>query len=420
MKIYPLKIVRLFSLSEHVSFASYRDDGHHLIASRNPDHLSFFKQKIKSTFEKYSLDLKFEQQIDSASEEKSRLEYLDVQFYNKNGSLKYTLFRKPQTVQKFIPLNSAHAKGHLDAVGKSEVIRIARRSSEFIDFKDSIKQTCDLLGERIDADLITENSYEKIHQELHLPKLELGRPEKKQRKKLYIVLSYSPYTIAAGKIFWKHFKEILMKNQECSKIFKHRIRLVFKNVHPNLNTLIVARNQKILQLNSNPLVPEPSEICVCTKTELGLKSTKNLHADGSCSKKGIIYRYDCSSCDFSYIGSTNQKCISRFKQHTKISAKNTSSSTIGQHIINNPKHEGCFKILEHFKQNDVSGLDCRLCSAEGLHQIWDRGNNKILDVTYGCLHKKAFNLKRTTDICTSIIERHKKYKASKYNSHENG
>ena len=188
-------------------------------------------------------------------------------------------------------------------------------------------------------------------------------------------------------------------------IFKHRIRLVYKNTHQPLRALIVGANLRKLQNNSSFFASEDKNLCSCNNKKIRNHECAKLHQNGVCSIRGVVYEYKCDQkgCNFNYVGSTNRTIMIRAGEHIK----DPKTSAIAKHMVSTG-HKGSFDVLKKINQKQVGGLDCKLCSWEGFYQAKNLENgidNRKLDTVFGCMHRKALKSKESIDWITKIKER---------------
>ena len=409
---------------------SYRDDGKLIIRSVDEDKIRNLKEIIESTFSKYGLKLNFEQCLDSVHG--GKIEFLDLQYWFSEGDLHYEVFRKPMSRQIFIEKSSAHYYKHLLNVHKSEICRIARRSSSFDHFKNGLFPLLEKLGDRIVDEDINESAFERLKVEqfnnnknerfdfepdeqstgmiasflgmitrsrskktVSPAKAPVSRLKLSSKKQLHLTLPFSPYIKSTGKVFWTLFEQTLMRDETCRKIFKNRVRISYSNVHPNLLSLVVGRNRRVLEVAGNIFSPETkvhSSKCGCNKTRLNNPIFGKLHSDRKCDTRNVIYRYQCSDCRYNYIGSTSQQLKVRITQHA------AKSSSVARH---RKQHQnGCFEIMHEVPNSKVGGLKCVLCALESVEQLNHRFSTKLENATFGCPHNRQMK----ADILPNVLK----------------
>ena len=237
-------------------------------------------------------------QFTMEQEENLTLNYLDLKLSRKNdGSLNFSIFRKPTHTEKYLDFDSNHPLEHKNSVVQSLMHRAFNLCDE-----ELRQQEIDHVSNVLENNGYPKGMIKKIEQRTRRnfnrsnSNNQVGQ-EPEVEKKSYISIPYIPGT-------------------------SERLKRLFKRY-----------NLEVAHLPTRKL---RSEIC-------HLKDKKTPQE-----KAGVVYRIDCENCDARYVGETGRQVRDRMAEHEKDIQMKKPASKVSEHV----QQTG-----HRFKFNEVSILD---------------------------------------------------------------
>lgn len=214
-------------------------------------------------------------------EENSSLPFLDVRLNrNENGTINFSVYRKPSNRPRYIPSDSHCPTAHKRAAFHSMVYRLCKLPLKIQHFMSELKQ-------------------------IKLAALQNGYDE-----------------CLVDKLVALHSKKIRKRNLTCLSLenpsFK-RISLPFiPDITNKLKSVFKQHNFEIVHSSNGKL----QNLLVCLKDK-----TNAL-------KKSGIYEISCSECEEKYIGQTKRALETRYKEHlASVQKQQTTKSAVALHAM---------------------------------------------------------------------------------------
>ena len=233
----------------------YVDD---ILAVIPKDAISEFKDHLNSIDPTDNIKFTHEEMVDR------HIPFLDALVHvNNDGSIKFTVYRKPTHTNQYLSFSSHHHISHKISVIRTLVDRAETVVTKPVDKSKEFENIKAALGNCGYPKWIVEDTRRRMEEKKNKPR---GQAKNKEKSKGHIIIPY-----------------IHGLSERLRRVFKqHHIGTTFKPVN-KISQMIVHPKDKI-------------------KTE---------------DKCGVIYQVSCKNCDKVYIGETGRKLCTRLSEHKK-------------------------------------------------------------------------------------------------------
>ena len=361
-----------------IDFGLYRDDGLGCYNNIPGHELSTMEKEIHKIFK--SINLKIELKLNL-----TQVNFLDVTLNIEKE--KFWPYRKPNSEILYINKSSNHP----DNIKKEIPKMINKRLNNI---------ACD----KVEFDKVKNNYEEALKKSGFNQKLEYKKINKRKRNRTRKIIWFNPpfdsnVNINVGKQFLNLISKHFPKEHKYHKLFNRNTIKVSYSCLPNMKSIIIGHNNKILNEEQQENINDKKKQCNCrNKDECPL--------NGSCQIESIIYKAIVSTDeqDFEYIGSTEKSFKSRYYNHTK-SFRNEKyqnetklSSCIWDLKENDKNYVLKWKILYKCRPYKCGSRKCDLCLSEKylIMKHLNIPNSKLLnsrnEIMNKCRHSNKYKI----------------------------
>ena len=221
-------------------------------------------------------------QFTMEKEENSIINYLDLKLTrNNNGTLSFSIYRKPTHTEKYLDFQSNHPLEHKNSVVQSLMYRAFNLCDS--DFREQEVNHV--------SDILENNGY---------PRGIIKKFEEKTRRKFNRNGSY---------------REINEGTEAAEKSYASIPYI--PGISERLKRIFGKYN---LEVAHQPTRKLRSELC-------NLKDKKTAHE-----KSGVVYRVDCNNCEAKYVGETGRQVRDRMAEHQKDIQTKKPASKVSDHV----------------------------------------------------------------------------------------
>jgi hypothetical protein len=268
------------------------------------------KEKVEITvreLNKLSPSIKFTYE----REVQGKIPFLDLWIINEGGKIKFDIYRKAQSVQRYIPADSNHPFEHKMAAFNSMTFRLCNTPLTPERFKAEEKyiiETAMLNGYK---KLQIERLVKKHQTKIWRSQITTLTPEKKSLVKTIRTSEDRERAIFINIPYWEP------ASRKIEKVLKSHIINPYCNSDGNLKDIIGALKDRI-----------PKE------------------------EKSGIYEIACKTCHKKYRGQTKRRCADRYKEHERAwRLKHPKDSAMGAHCLDENHEMGEMTLIKEVKNN---------------------------------------------------------------------